>query len=116
VFIVYVVGTLLAAAANLYAAGNDFRRVAWIVANMERLGISRSRLWMLGALKTAGAIGLLVGFALPSVGIAAAAGLIVFFLGAIVFTLRARWYSHLPFPVLWLVLAIAALALRAAVT
>lgn len=115
-FIVYVVGTLLAAAANLYAASNDFRRVAWVVANMERLGISRSRLWMLGVLKTAGAIGLLVGFALPAVGIAAAAGLVVFFLGAIVFILRAHWYSHLPFPVVWLVLAIAALALRAAVT
>ena len=43
-----------------------------------------------------------------NVGISFAA----FFVGAIAFTLRVHWYSHLPFPLIWLVLAIAALVLR----
>ena len=111
-FIAYIVVTLLTAAANLYAASNDFRRVAWVEANMDTLKIPRSRLSQLGIFKTAGAIGLLFGIAVPVVGIAAAWGLIAFFVGAIAFTLRVHWYSHLPFPLIWLVLAIAALVLR----
>jgi hypothetical protein len=110
---VYVVVTLLAAAANVYAASNDFRRVGWVLDNMDKLGIPRSWLFTLGALKTAGAVGLLVGLAIPGVGIVAAACLFLFFLGAIASTLRVHWYSHLPFPATWLLLAVGALVLRA---
>src|SRR6185503_3028308 len=80
------------------AASNDFRRVDWIFDSMRQLQLPDSQLFVLGALKAAGALSLLIGFALPWIGIAAAAGLIVFFLSAIAFTLRVRWYSHLPFP------------------
>jgi hypothetical protein len=112
VFTAYVVVTFLAAAANAYAASNDFRRVSWVLANMDKLSIPRSWLFTLGALKTSGAVGLLVGVAIPGVGIVAAAGLVLFFLGAIASTLRVRWYSHLPFPATWLLLAVGALVLR----
>lgn len=111
-FTAYIFVTILAVAANLYAATNDFRRLEWVLANMNRLGIPSSYLSTLGALKTAGALGLLAGFALPSAGIAAGIGLVLFFVGAIVFTLRARWYSHLPYPALWLLLAVGSLVLR----
>lgn len=111
-FTFYVVVTFLAAAANLYAASNDFRRVGWVLENMDRLGISRTWLPTLGVLKAAGAVGLLVGIAMPSLGIAAASGLVLFFLGAIASTFRVRWYSHLPFPATWLLLAAGALILR----
>jgi len=100
------------AAANIYAASNDFRQVSWVEANMDRLGIKHSWLMPLGLLKSAGGIGLLVGIAIPSIGTAAGVGLVVFFLGAIVATVRVGWYSHLPFPIIWLGLAIAALAAR----
>lgn len=111
-FTAYVVVTFLAAAANLYAASNDFRRVPFVLENMDRLGLSRSWLFTLGILKTTGALGLLIGLVLPAVGSAAAAGLIVFFLGAIICTLRVRWYSHLAFPTIWLLLGVGALTLR----
>jgi hypothetical protein len=111
-FIAYVTVTLLTAAANFYAATNDLRRVAWAEANMDTLGIPRSRLVQLGLLKTAGAVGILIGIAVPVVGIVAALGLIVFFVGAVAFTLRVHWYSHLPFPLIWLILATATLVLR----
>jgi hypothetical protein len=110
--IAYFVVTLLAAAANLYAASNDFRRVGWVLDNLDRLRIPRSRLFTLGALKTAGAAGLLVGMAMPGVGVAAAIGLVLFFVGAIAFAVRVHWYSHLPFPATWLLLATGALVLR----
>ena len=108
----YYTVTALAAAANLYAASNDFRRLEWVAANMRRLGIPARRLIPLGLLKAAGAIGLLAGFLAPAVGVAAASGLVLFFIGAIVATVRARWYSHLPFPAVWLALAIAALTVN----
>lgn len=111
-FTAYVFVTLLASAANLYAASNDFRRVPFVLENMDRIGLARSKLFTLGILKSAGAIGLLVGLLIPAVGILAAAGLVLFFVGAIVCTLRVRWYSHLPFPATWLVLVLGSLALR----
>lgn len=45
---------------------------------------------MLGILKAAGALGLLVGIRVPLIGIAAAAGLVLFFVAAIITHLRAR--------------------------
>ncbi len=83
-FTVYVVVTILAAAANIYAATNDFTRAEWIVVNMTKLGVPHSWLFPLGALKAAGALGLLVGIGVPLLGVAASVGLVLFFVGAIV--------------------------------
>lgn len=49
----YVVVTLLAVAANLYAAYVDFMRAEWVVANMTRYGIPHSWLFWLGGAKAA---------------------------------------------------------------
>lgn len=103
---------ILAAAANAYAAVSDFTRPAWILENMNKLGIPESWLPTLGILKALGALGLLAGIAIPFIGIAAAAGLILFFLGAMVTVVHARWYPHMPFPLIWLALAVAALVLQ----
>jgi hypothetical protein len=40
--------------------------------------------------------------------------LILFFVGAIAVVVRAGWYSHLPWPAMYLFLAIGSLALRLA--
>jgi hypothetical protein len=111
-FSAYVIVTVLAAAANFYAATNDFVRVEWVCANRKRLGIPDSWLFPLGALKPAGAIGILVGIGVPLIGVATAAGLVLFFVGAIVTAARARWYAHLRYPTAWLALAVGALMLR----
>jgi hypothetical protein len=50
-FTAYVVVAALAAAANIYIAINDFIRTDWIVANMTKVGVPRSWLFPLGALK-----------------------------------------------------------------
>ena len=113
-FAAYVVVTLLAAAANLYGASADFTRPAWIMDNMGRLKIPETRLPTLGVLKAAGGLGLLVGFAVPAIGVAAAAGLVLFFLGAITTVIHNGWYAHLPYPTTYLLLATASLALNLA--
>jgi len=112
-FSAYLVVTLVAAAANGYAATVDFTRPDWVVTNMTRLGVPQTWLSTLGVLKAAGALGLLVGIAVAPIGVAAAVGLVLFFTGAVVTVVRARWYAHV-YPVVYLLLAAASLALRLA--
>jgi hypothetical protein len=79
---------------------------------MKRLGVQERCLTALGILKALGALGLLADIGIPLIGVAAAAGLVLFFVGAIVTVMRARWYAHLPYPFAWLLLAIGSLVLR----
>ena len=110
-FSAYVVVTLMAIAANTLAATLDFVRYKQVLNNTARVGVPESWLTMLGILKAAGAGGLLVGLiGVPLIGTAAAIGLILFFVGAIITHLRVRNYSIGP-AVAFLVLAVAALVL-----
>lgn len=105
--------TTVVLAAGLGSSGViDFVRPAWLLDNMGRLGIPLDRLTLFGALKVAGAVGLLVGPAVPAVGVAAGVGLVLYFVGAVVTVLRAGWTEHLPYPVAYLALAAGALALQ----
>ena len=78
-FTVYIIVTVSTAVANTYAAMVDFGRPQWVVDNITRWGGSYSWLFPLGVLKAAGALGLLVGIAVPPIGLAAAGGLVLFF-------------------------------------
>lgn len=112
-FVAYIIVTLLAAVANIYAATTDFTRPDWLLANMNKLRVRKSLLPVLGILKAAGALGLVIGFRVPLMGIASAVGLTLFFAGAIITHLRARDYSlGNGVPVVFLALAVAALLLR----
>ncbi|MFL1377964.1 MULTISPECIES: DoxX family protein [unclassified Nocardiopsis] len=55
----------------------------------DLLGVPHTWIPVLGSLLGAGALGLLVGAAVPAVGLAAAAGLVLYFAGALVTHLRA---------------------------
>src|SRR6266513_2759946 len=105
-FTAYLIVTVLAAAANIFSATLDFIRFKQILINMARVGVSESWITMLGALKAAGALGLLVGIGVPLIGTAAAVGLILFFVGAIITHLRAGDYSF-GLAVVFLLLAVA---------
>src|SRR5439155_27314590 len=112
-FTAYIVVTLLAAAANIFSAIVDFIRFKQILINMARAGVSESWITVLGALKAAGALGLLIGIGVPLIGIAAASGLVLLFVGAIVTHLRAHVHSF-GLALVFLLLALAALVLRVA--
>jgi DoxX-like family len=110
-FIAYLVVTLVAAAANIFSATLDFVRYKQILVNMAKAGVSDSWITTLGVLKAAGALGLLVGMAVPVIGIMAASCLALFFVGAIVTHLRAHDHAF-GLAVVFLLLAVAALVLR----
>jgi hypothetical protein len=112
-FTAYIIVTVLATGANIYAAIIDFARPESIFTTMARLGVPESWLSMLGILKAAGALGLLVGIGIPAIGVAASVGLVLFFVAAIITHLRARDYSLGP-AIVFLMLAVAALVLRLA--
>jgi hypothetical protein len=112
-FVAYFVVTVLAAGANIFSATCDFVRYEKVSIAMAKAGVPESWMTTLGILKAAGALGLLLGIGVPLIGIAAAVGLIVFFVGAIITHLRRRDYSLGP-AIAFLLLAVAALALRLA--
>ncbi|MGI8690690.1 MAG: DoxX family protein [Thermomicrobiales bacterium] len=110
-FTAYVVVTVLLAVLLAGAATADFVRYQQVLIAMAKADVPESWLTTLGILKAAGALGLLVGFAVPLIGTAAAVGLILFFVGAIITHLRARDYS-LAYAAVYLLLTVTALVLR----
>src|SRR5882724_13070079 len=110
-FTAYLIVTVLAAAANIFSAACDFVRYKKVSIAMTKAGVPESWMAMLGILKAAGALGLVVGIGVPLIGTAAAIGLILFFVGAIFTHLRAHDQSF-GLAVVFLLLAVAALVLR----
>ena len=106
---------IAAIAANVYAATADFTRGNLALANSIKVGVPPSWLPMLGTLKVAGAGGLLLGLlGVRYIGVAAAVGLVLFFLGAIGVHLRAHEHHFIVTTIGYFLLAAAALV--AAVT
>ncbi|MFB7915513.1 DoxX family protein [Streptomyces sp. NPDC056061] len=115
-FTAYAVITVITILANAGIAAADFARAEFVLANSAEVGVPRTWLPRLAALKAAGAAGLLLGLVgVPVVGVAAASGLVLFFLGAVAAHIRARVYGNIAFPCGYLVLAAASLALTLAV-
>jgi hypothetical protein len=86
--VAYVIVTVIAAvftgiAAVTYLIGHDYPKAQ---ADMKRLPDS----WLprLGSALAAGSLGLLAGFAVPLLGVLAAAGLVLYFIGALIAHLR----------------------------
>lgn len=105
----YIVMAVLTAAANLAIVAADLVRAKFVVANATEVHVPLRWLPMLAALKAAGAAGLLVGIAVPVIGILAATGLVLFFIGALVAHIRARVFYNIAFPGAYLGLAVATL-------
>jgi hypothetical protein len=106
----YVVVTVITIAMNAGMAILDFTRSKFVLANSSELGVPLSWLPTLATLKAAGAIGLLLGLMnVRFVGIAAAAGLVLFFTGAVGTHIRARVFHNIVFPGTYLAFAITSL-------
>jgi hypothetical protein len=107
--VVYVLITILAAAAIGYAASLNFVGAESVKVVADRVRVSQR--WMLpfGALLASGALGLLLGFAIPVFGVAAGIGLVLYFICAVGAHVRVR-DPQIAGAVSFLVLAVAALA------
>ncbi|MFI6738496.1 DoxX family protein [Nonomuraea sp. NPDC050451] len=112
-FAIYLAITVLASAITGLAAvanliGHDYPK-----RQADNMGVPHSWMLPLGLLLGAGALGLLAGFAVPALGTLAAAGLVLYFLGAFAVHLRARDHHFGPWAVFFS-LAAAALAVNLA--
>jgi hypothetical protein len=107
---VHTVITVLAAAMVGFSAGSVLLRATWVVEPLAQYGVPR-RWWpWLGVAKAAGSAGLLVGLAVPVVGLLAGIGLVLYFAGALITVARAGAYPHLAFPLLYVAPVVASLA------
>ena len=82
-----------------------------VTANMAKVGVPEHRLWPLAVLEIAGAVGLLIGLVWWPLGVAAAIGVVLYFVGALSFHARARDTS-VALPLAFLLMAVTALVLR----
>lgn len=112
-FIATVVVSVVLALALAGSAFATFTRQAALVAGFDKANVPHSWYPMLGALKLAGAVGLVVGLWVPAIGIAAAACLVAYFAGALSFHIRAGDSAIQP-PVALGLLSLATLILRVA--
>ncbi|GGR87205.1 hypothetical protein GCM10010252_27440 [Streptomyces aureoverticillatus] len=112
-FAAYLVVTLLASAVNGSAAVANFIGHDYPKSQADKLRVPRSWMRPLGALLAAGALGLLAGFAVPVLGILAAAGLTLYFVGAFCAHVRVQDRQLGPWAVFFC-LAAAALAVNLA--
>jgi hypothetical protein len=114
-FIVIVIVTVLLAA---MAAGSAVKKlqkdeqVRTIIGGT--VGVPERHFPLLAALELAGAAGILIGLWLAPLGIAAAAGLVLYFVAALIGHLRVGDTKNLAMPLPPLVVAIAVFALRLA--
>jgi hypothetical protein len=115
VFAAYLIITVITIVANAWATVADLAQASFVLANMAEVGVSRSWLPPLAVLKGAGAAGLLLGLlGVQPLGIAAATGLVLFFIGALAAHVRARAFHNIAFPAAYFALAIASAVLAVA--
>ncbi|MEU0226248.1 DoxX family protein [Streptomyces sp. NPDC006284] len=110
----YVLVTVAAIVADAGIAVADLMRARFVLANSAEVAVPGSWLPWLAVLKAAGAAGLLAGLlGFRLLGVAAAVGLVLFFVGAVVAHVRARVFHNIAFPAGYLALNAAALVLVA---
>jgi len=110
--IVYVLILALTILGNGVEAVAGLVGAAFMKQNAEQVGVPFSWLPILGLLKGAGAVGLVFGLVgVRALGVAAAVGLVLFFVGALVAHVRARVFHNIAFPAAFEVFALASLVL-----
>jgi uncharacterized membrane protein YphA (DoxX/SURF4 family) len=114
VFVAYAIVAVLLAVILLGSAAAKLTRYEQVVTTLTGVGVPIEWFPRLASLEIAAAIGLVVGLFVPAVGVAAAIGVILYFIGAVRFHVRAHDTKGLPPPVVIGLLGVAALVLRLA--
>jgi len=111
-FVGYIVVAALLAAILLLSGRGKLTRDERITTSLRQAGVPLSWFPPLAACEIAGAVGLLVGIWLAPIGVAAAIGIVLYFVGAVIAHLRAGDTKGLGGPLPPLGFAVAALVLR----
>lgn len=88
-FVLYVTLTVVTAIAAAAGIWLNYTHHPIPVTAAKQVQVPESWLVPLGTLQGAGALGLITGFVFPPIGLAAATGLVLFFVGAVIAHLRA---------------------------
>jgi uncharacterized membrane protein YphA (DoxX/SURF4 family) len=113
-FTALLVVSILFAAMLVFSATGKLNRMPKVVASLSAVGVKDRHYPFLASLEIAAAIGLLIGLWVAPLGIAAAIGSVLYFIGAIIAHLRVRDTKGLAGPLVPLALAVASLVLRIA--
>ncbi|MEY2523511.1 MAG: hypothetical protein QOJ66_2076 [Ilumatobacteraceae bacterium] len=114
-FIAAAIVSSLLAVTLIASARGKLVRDEKVMAVMTKVGVPADKVWLLAAAELAAAVGLVVGLFWSPIGIAAAIGVIVYFLCAVVSHVRVH-DERLEAAAILLLVGVAALILRAATT
>lgn len=114
-FVVAIVVSALLAATLLFSGRGKLAHDPAQMKTMSGVGFPEDRVWLLASAEIAGALGLVVGLFWWPIGVAAAIGVVLYFVGAARAHLRKR-YPGAVAPIVVLVVAVAALVLRLVTT
>ncbi len=115
-FAAYLTITIVTIAAITWATIADLVPLRFVLATMHEVGVPQSWLTPLGVVKGTGVVGLLIGLlGVRPLGVAAAVGLVLFFIGALVTHARARVFYNIAVPAAYFALAVASTVLAIAV-
>lgn len=112
-FVAAAIVSVLLALAVLGSAAGKLTKNPKAIAPLEALSVPASWVPKLALAEIAGGVGLLVGLAVAPIGIAAAAGIIAYFVGAVITHVRAGDKNLAP-PAVFGLLGVLALVLRIA--
>ncbi|BBH70279.1 hypothetical protein ACTI_69640 [Actinoplanes sp. OR16] len=107
----YALAAVVLALANIGTATAKVRRADTVTAGLTTVGVPDRWFVPLAALNYAGAAGLLIGIFWRPLGIAAAAGLVLYFLGAVAFHVPVKDWKGIPMPAALLALSVLTLSL-----
>ncbi|MEH0420809.1 DoxX family protein [Streptomyces sp. B21-083] len=113
-FIAYVVVAVLLTLLLVASGSAKVKKDPKLVDGLGQVGVSQGMLPFLAAAEFAGAVGLIVGMWWWPLGVAAAIGVVLYFVGAVGAHLRVKDIKGSPNAFVALLLAIAALTLRLA--
>jgi Gpi18-like mannosyltransferase len=105
---VLLAATICCVLANAFEVAAKTARARFVLRNSAEVGLTPSWIPYLAVLEGAGAAGLVIGLlGLRPLGLAAAIGLVLFFIAAVGAHVRARVFHNIAFPLFFLCLAAA---------
>ncbi|GAA4490179.1 hypothetical protein GCM10023094_52990 [Rhodococcus olei] len=108
-FIAAAIVSVLLALVLVFSAVGKLTKNPQQVESMTSVGFPVDKMWLLALAELAGAVGLIAGLFWWPIGLAAAIGVVAYFLGAVLMHLRANDKTIAPAGVLMLVAVVAAI-------